>query len=215
MTFKIKIFTLLFSISSQLFAQSDVESKKILSALSKKFKTYDVVKTDFTLSINNAETKTKESQSGILYLKSKTNKYKIILAEQEIISDGKNLWTFLKNDNEVQLSTVSKDENTLNPAQLFTAYEKGYKSRFIGESNAGGKSYQNIELVPLADKSFSKIKMTIDKKQNQIYSLAVYDKSATIYLYTVKKLISLKDINDSFFTFEKKNYPKVDIQDLR
>lgn len=215
MTFKIKILTALLFLTSHLFAQSDVASKNILSALSKKFKTYDVVKTDFTLSINNAEAKTKESQSGVLYLKYKANKYKIVLAEQEILSDGKSQWTYLKADNEVQLSNVSKADDALNPAQIFTDYNKGYKTKYNGDSKTGNTIYQNIELVPTATRSFFKIKMMVNKAKKQLYSMAIYDKNGNIYTYTIKTLSAATGITDVFFVWDKKKFAGVDIQDLR
>ncbi len=215
MTFKIKSLTALLFISSHLFAQSDVASKNILSALSKKFKTYDVVKTDFTLSINNAEAKTKESQSGVLYLKYKANKYKIVMAEQEILSDGKSQWTYLKDDNEVQLSNISKADDALNPAQIFTDYNKGYKTKYNGDSKTGNTVYQNIELVPIATRSFFKIKMMVDKAKNQLYSMVIYDKNGNIYTYTIKTLSAATGIKDAFFVWDKKKFAGVDIQDLR
>ncbi|TAH01933.1 MAG: outer membrane lipoprotein carrier protein LolA [Sphingobacteriales bacterium] len=213
MNFKIKCILLLLTLSGKLFAQSDASSKIILDALSEKFKTNDAVKTDFNITVYNPEIKNKDSQNGVLYLKS--NKYKIIFQNQEILSDGKNQWTYLKADNEVQINMVSKDEDALNPAQIFTAYNKGYKTKYNGETKIGTIIYQNIELAPIATKSFFKIKMVINKAKNQIFSLSVFDKNGNIYTYLVKNLVSVKDISDSFFVWDKKKYPNVDLQDLR
>lgn len=213
MNFNIKCILLLLTLSGNLFAQSDASSKIILDALSKKFKTYDAVKTDFNITVYNPEIKNKDSQNGVLYLKS--NKYKIIFQNQEILSDGKNQWTYLKADNEVQLNMVSKDEDALNPAQIFTAYNKGYKTKYNGETKIGTTIYHNIELAPIATKSFFKIKMAINKAKNQIYSLSVFDKNGNIYTYLVKNLVPVKDISDSFFVWDKKKYSNVDLQDLR
>jgi outer membrane lipoprotein-sorting protein len=215
MTLKIKTLASVLFLTSRLLAQSDVASKNILSALSKKFNTYDVIKTNFTLTINNAEAKNKQTQEGILYLKSKTNKYKIVFEEQEILSDGKSQWTYLKADNEVQLSNISKEEEALNPAQIFTAYNKGYKTRFNGETKVGTTVYQNIEMAPVTNKSFFKIKMMVYKANNQLYSLSVYDKNGNIYTYTIKKLEPINGIVDAFFVWDKKKFATVDMQDLR
>ena len=212
---KIKSLLVFLLITSNLFAQSDVASKAILSALSKKFNTNPIVKVDFSLNINNLEAKSKETLTGVLYLKAKSNKYKITFPSQEIFSDGKNQWTFLKNDNEVQLSELSKDDEALNPAKIFSAYDKGYKSRFIGESKIGSITYQNLELAPLANRPFSKIKMAVDKNKKQLYALAVYGRDGIIYTYTIKKLTPMKNIADSFFVFDKKAHPGIDFQDLR
>lgn len=215
MNLRIAIVFLLLVANGKLFAQSDASSRVILENLNQKFKRYNVVKTNFTITITYPQQKRKETQNGTLYLKTKDSRYKIIFQNQEILSDGKNQWTYLKTDNEVQLNEVRRDDNTLNPIQLFTNYDKGYKTKFNGETKIGTITYQNIELVPIAEKSFFKIKMTINKNKNQIYSLSVLEKNGNIYSYLVNNLISVKNISDSFFVWDKKAYPNVDLQDLR
>lgn len=215
MNYKIKLVLILLTISSNLFAQSDAVSKTILDNLSEKFKTYDVVKIDFTLTVNNPSAKSKETQNAILYLKSKVNMYKIVFGDQEILSNGKNQWTYLKADNEVQLSKVSKDEDLLNPAQIFTSYNKGFKSKYNGETKIGLSIYQNVELAPITTRSFFKIKMSVNKVKSQLYSLSVFDKNGNVYTYIVNNLLPVKGIDDSYFVWDKKKYPNVDLQDLR
>ena len=215
MNFKFKMFFMLLIVSSNLFAQSDVSSKVILDAITKKFKTYNVVKTDFTFTVNNLETKSNESEVGVLYLKSKANKYKLIFQNQEILSDGKNQWTYLKADNEVQLNTVNNDEDALSPSQIFTSFNKGFKSKYNGETKIGKTVYQNIELAPIASRSFFKIKMAINKAKSQIYNVHVYNKNGINYVYTIKNFTPLNIIADSFFVWDKKKYPNVNLEDLR
>ncbi len=215
MNFKFRMFFMLLIVCSNLFAQSDASSKLILDALSKKIKTYDLVKTEITFTVNNLETKSNESQVGVLYLKSKANKYKLIFQNQEILSDGKNQWTYLKADNEVQLNTVNNEEDALSPAQIFTSFNKGFKSKYNGETKIGTAVYQNIELAPIATKSFFKIKLAINKAKNQIYSVSIYNKNGINYTYTINKLTALNVIGDSFFVWDKKKYPNVNLEDLR
>ncbi|RRN76527.1 outer membrane lipoprotein carrier protein LolA, partial [Pseudoxanthomonas sp. SGD-10] len=114
---------MLFSVST--FAQSDAKAKAILADVSKKFRGYDIVKADFTFEYHNRQSNQKQSYNGTLYVQSKTNKYKVIMPQQEVISDGKTQWTYLKDDKEVQVAEVDNSEDALNPAQIFTMYEKG------------------------------------------------------------------------------------------
>ena len=60
-----------------LMAQSEVKAKAILAEVSKKYKAYDVIKTDFSYTLENPQAKIKETQAGTLFVRSKTNKYKI------------------------------------------------------------------------------------------------------------------------------------------
>ena len=54
-------------------AQTDAQAKAILAQVSKKYRSYDIIKADFTLMLNNPQAKLNQSQSGTLYAKSKAN----------------------------------------------------------------------------------------------------------------------------------------------
>jgi outer membrane lipoprotein-sorting protein len=198
------------------FAQSEVKAKEILAEVSKKYRAYDVIKTDFSYTLENPQAKIKETQLGTLIVKSKLNKYKIILKGQELISDGKNQWTYLKADKEVQLSEVDNSSDALNPAKLFTIYEKGFKSVYINDTKLNGKTLHNIDLTPLDSKrSFFKVRLQIDKITKQIMNALIFDKNGNRYTYTIKTFIPNVKVPESTFTFDSKLYPGVELVDLR
>ncbi len=197
-------------------AQNDPRAKTILADVSKKYRSYDAIKTDFTYTIDNPQAKIKQSQTGTLYVRSKTNKYKVMLKDQELFSDGKNQWTYLKSDKEVQLSEVNAGADGLNPAKIFTIYEKGYKYLYAGETKANGRVYQNIDLTPIDGKqSFFKIKLKIDKLKKQIVSASIFDKNGNHYTYAINTFTPNVKVSDSFFAFDSKKYPGVEVVDLR
>ena len=198
------------------FAQSDAKATAILQAMSKKYKTYDIVKADFTISANNPKAKINQSDKGVLFVKANANKYKMVMQDRDLISDGKNQWTHLKEDQEVQLSTVENDPDAMNPAQIFTIYEKGFKAKYAGESKAGTKVYQLIDLTPTdAKKSYNRVRLTIDKKAMQIAKAVIYEKSGTTYTYSVNTFVPNVKLPESTFTFDAKKYPGVEVVDLR
>ncbi|RFZ90541.1 outer membrane lipoprotein carrier protein LolA [Mucilaginibacter conchicola] len=205
------------------FAQKDVEAKNILNKLSKQYRTYNVVKADFTLSIDNQQANFKSTQSGTLISSAKTNKYKVTVLEpgkktvnQEIISDGKSQWTYLQDANEVQLSNADNSEEGFNPGKIFTIYESGYKYIYTGLQTAGGKTYQVIDLTPTAEKSsYFKVRLMIDKAKNQLYSAQIFDKNGSKYTYALRSFTPNVKVAESVFTFDKKAYPKAELVDLR
>ena len=198
------------------FAQSEVKAKEILAEVSKKYRTYDVIKTEFSYTLENPQAKIKETQSGTLFVKSKVNKYKVILKGQELISDGKNQWTYLKADKEVQLSEVDNSSDALNPAKIFTIYEKGFKSVYTNDSKLNGKTLHNIDLTPLdAKRSFFKVKLQIEKLSKQITNAVIFDKNGNKYTYTIKTFMPNVKVPESTFAFDSKLYPGVELVDLR
>ena len=197
-------------------AKSETKAKAILAEVSKKYKSYDAIKTEFNFTINNPQNKINQTQSGTLYVRSKANKYKVILKDQEMISDGKNQWTYLKEDKEVQVSEVDNGADGLNPAKIFTIYEKGYKSLYTNDTKANGKIYHHIELSPInAKTSFFKIKLKIDKASKQIVNAVIYDKNGSQYTYAIKSFTPNVKIPESIFAFDAKKYPGVEVVDLR
>ncbi|MFD0767065.1 outer membrane lipoprotein carrier protein LolA [Mucilaginibacter lutimaris] len=208
---------------SAVFAQKDNDAKLILNKLSKQYRSYDAVKTDYSLTIDNQQANVKETYTGTLITRSKTNKYKVIAyaagtkkVMQDIISDGKNQWTYLKDANEVQLSAADNSEEGFNPAKIFTLYEKGYKYIYTGQQKLAGKTYQVIDLTPEdSKKTFFKVRLMIDKLKNQLYSAQIFDKNGSKYTYTLRAFTPNYKVAESAFIFDKKAYPGVEVVDLR
>jgi outer membrane lipoprotein-sorting protein len=206
------------------FAQKDVQAKKILNQVSAKYRSYDVIKTTFIFTYENPQANTKDSQTGTMISKSKSNKYKVTIfspedklaVDQEIISDGKNQWTYVKKNKEVELSDVDNSSESMNPAQIFTIYEKGYKYVYNGEAKVDGKLCQVIDLTPEDEKKpFFKIRLSIDKAKKQIFSAMIFDKNGSKYNYIIRTFTPNVKVAESTFTFDKKNYPGVELVDLR
>ncbi|MCO4294121.1 outer membrane lipoprotein carrier protein LolA [Solitalea sp. MAHUQ-68] len=204
-------------ISVAAFAQSPAEkqAKDILTGVSAKYRSFDGIKTDFSYTLENPSEKINETQNGTLYIKQKTNKYKVILGGTELFSDGKLSYTYLKDSKEMQINNLEKNGEGLNPAQIFTIYEKGFKYILKGEKKEGANMLQLIDLVPLASKQFSKIELSVDKKLKQLKQIKIFDKNGNRYTYKVKTFVQNPKVDDSFFAFDKKKYPGVDVVDLR
>ena len=204
---------LLFSFNS--FSQADKKSENILKGLSNKFKSYKSIKADFSIVIENTKDKSKETQKGVLFLKGQ--KYKLQIVGQEIISDGKTRWTYLKDANEIQIDNLRVDETAITPTNIFTIYEKGWLSKFISEQKEKNVMCQTVELIPTESKSKNvfKVKLTINKSQKTIVAARIFDKNGTIQTISVDKFLPDGASNDSNFIFNKDNYPGSEIVDLR
>jgi outer membrane lipoprotein-sorting protein len=223
---KLFILPLLTLITTCSFAQKDVAAKAILDKVGEKYRMYDVVKTDFDFTLDNQQAGVKETQSGTLIARSKANKFKVTIYSadasakqdiaQEIISDGKTQWTYLKKDNEVQVNNVDASGEGLNPAQVFTIYEHGYKYIYNGDTKMGGRTYQEIDLTPEdTKKPFFKVRLLIDKRKKQIYSALIFDKNGNRYTYTLRAFVPNIQVPDNTFSFDPKMHKGVEVVDLR
>lgn len=213
---KISLFLLTLLVSAQ-FAHaqtSDQNAVKLLKSVSQKYSAYKTMQMDVSLTIENLETKSKETKTG--KVSGKGNMFKAEMGNQIIMSDGKTLWTYLKDVNEVQISDFEQGQGIMSPNDIFKIAEKDYLV-YMGEKvTEGGKSLQIIELTPKNKSlSFSKIKMYIDTSDNTVKKGVVYDKNAIHYTYSISNFKSNVDMPDSNFKFDKTKYPGVEVIDLR
>jgi outer membrane lipoprotein-sorting protein len=207
---------LLTGLCSIAVAQTDPQAKTILAQVSKKYRSYKTIKTDFTFTIQNKASNINESQKGTLYVNAAANKYKVSMSDKDIISDGKTQWTYLKDDKEVQVSKAGTTDDALNPAKVFTLYEKGFKYLYTGERKAGTKVYQMIDLSPVdTKKSYYKIRLSIDKVAKQISSVLILDKNGSNYTYAINAFSATAGVPESTFIFDAKKFPGVEVVDLR
>lgn len=206
---------LLLSGMSNAHAQFDEVSKRILDKVSANYQSFNTLEADVLLSVEDSQNKS-VSHMGKLALERMSGKFKIDLGGQEIISDGTTQWTVLKDQAEIQVNNADRDNNSLNPATIFTFYKTGYKGSYIGTSKLGNRSFDDITLVPTDNRqNVSKIDLRVDKTSNLIYDAKVFDKNGGMYTYTIKSLAVNKSIPYSMFIFNKNNYPSMEIVDLR
>ncbi|MGB3074431.1 MAG: outer membrane lipoprotein carrier protein LolA [Chitinophagales bacterium] len=203
------------SIASSVKAQQkDQKAEQILNGVSSKYKGYKSVQADFIIKVEGGNSKTTDQQAGTLYLKG--NKYKLKINNQEIISDSKTVWTYLKDANEVQINSFETDDNTISPTDIFTIYEKDFLYAFTEEQLIGGKTIQIIDLTPNdKNKSYFKVRLEIDKVEKAIQSAVVFDKNGNRYTYEIRKFIPNPEIADTFFSFDTNKYPGIEVVDLR
>ena len=195
-------------------AQGDKKAKDILNGVSSKYRSYKSMKADFSYTLENPTAKIKETQVGTLLLSGA--KYRLGISGQEVISDGKTIWTYMKEAKEVQINEVDPTDDGIKPSEIFTMYEKGFIYKFIDEKSVAGKVQQNLELTPTdKTKTFFKIKLTIDKSSKQIVKSVIFEKTGNRYTYAIKSFTPNFAVNASTFTFDAKKYPGVEVVDLR
>lgn len=219
-----KIFTLVSFLSATLFTsaqvgknptQNDANAKKILDAVSNKFKTFKAPQASFTYKVENAQGKALSTKKGTVTMKG--NKYKVNMDGMEIFSDGKTVWNYDKSANEVTVDNVNTSGSAMTPQKLFTNfYDKDFYYKLNGEKKEAGKTVQEIELTP-TDKTrpFHKVYVLIDKATNTIYSAKFLEKTGGRYSYTINSLKQTASVSDGAFAFDKAKYPGVEVVDLR
>ncbi len=197
------------------FAQGDPAAKKILDAVSAKFKTFKAVTANFTFKNEDSKGALLGTQKGTVFMKG--SKYRVTINGQEIFCDGANIWTYDKASNEVTITKLDPSSGGITPQKLFTNfYDKDFLSKLNGEKQVDKKLIQEIEMTPVdKTRTFHKVYLLIDKANKTIYSTRVLDKSGTVFSYTVNNMNSKANLTDAVFVFDKAKYPGVEVIDLR
>lgn len=198
----------------QSYAQTDDYAKKLLNEVSKKYDAYKTIQSDFSFTAKQAEGDD-YADSGVLFLNKPDNKYRIKLRSQDLISDGKAVWSISKETKEVQVSEVESNDNTIGPNNLFTFYQKGFKYISMDDERDGKDVLNVIELSPTdASANYFKIKLRINKNKH-IHDVAIFDKSGAKYTYKINALYVNNDIPAGNFKFNKAAYSGYEVVDLR
>ena len=197
------------------YQEVDPKAKGILDKVSEKTKAYTTIEAEFAFILENKQNNIKDTQKGKIWIKG--NRYKVDMAKALTFFDSKTLYTYMKDANEVNISEPDpNDDNTLNPAKIFTIYETGYKIRYISEKFEDNRALHEIEIYPKdLKKDFSKITLKIDKTKNELYSMHRYGKDGNVFTIKILSIITNQAMTDAMFTFDKTKYPKVEVIDLR
>jgi len=196
----------------------DSKAKGILDELSANTKGYTSMKADFTYQMLNKADDIDESQEGSLLTKG--DKYRLNIAGQLLVSDGKTVWTILEDAEEVQINNVPEDDeegDIVSPNKILNLWEKGFKFQYDKEAAIEGENYDVINLFPIEakEKSFHTIKLFVKKDRTRIGKITIKGKDGTDYIYSIKKFEANPAVSDQKFSFSANDYPDFDMIDLR
>ncbi|MDX5349045.1 MAG: outer membrane lipoprotein carrier protein LolA [Hymenobacteraceae bacterium] len=195
-------------------AQKDPKAGKILDEMSNKYQNMKAYKANFSQTLENQSAGIKETMEGELTVMGE--KFRLKMAGQEIINNGKTIWTYMKDANEVNISEYEPDEEEISPSQIYNMYKKGYKYAYVEQKKEGGSVYDVIELSP-EDRSNSifKVRLMIDSKDKTLKSWKMFKDNGNRYTYNIKNFTPNPPVTANDFTFDKTRYKGVKVIDLR
>ena len=162
-----------------------------------------------TASMLDAQKKeTLRQTAQVLYCK---GCYRVSVADQEVICDGKTVWQWNKTAREVAVTNMSTDDvDLMNPARLLKNYDKSFRAKYIRTDDGVAL----VDLQPRSARSFHKIRLYMNEKSGQLQRMEVhkYDSSREVYEITEFKRASTPA---SKFTFDPSQHAGVEIIDMR
>ena len=149
-----------------------------------------------------------DSEKGHAWLQGEA--YKIEMAEQQTISDGKTIWSYLIDDEEVMVSNASDGvDNT--PLKLLTSLDESYVATLTGIDTQGTAT---IELA-IPKGQYKRVTLKINTKKTELKSADIYMEDGSKVVVNVEEMKFDQQLNSDFFTFDAKKHPGVDVIDMR
>jgi outer membrane lipoprotein-sorting protein len=208
-------------ISGNLTAQKtgyvkDSSAKVILDRVSEKLSSYNTIIADFELNIDNKVEDLHSKSTGSISIKG--NKYYMESLGTQVYFDGKTMWSYMTDINEVTITEPNSEEGDFvdNPALIFTFYNRDFKYRLIGEVKVDKNWMYEIDLYPNdLNQPYSRFKLYIDKKNDGIYMVKAISKDAIDYTIYISNMRYNATIKDSRFIFNEASYDKLEVIDMR
>ncbi len=124
--------------------------------------------------------------------------------------DGKTQWTYMKNNDEVNVTTPTEAQlQTINPYSFINLYKNGYDYTL----NKSGKDYVVHLTATSKDKKIRELFITINKTSYNPMQVKLLQGTK----WTIFDITDLKKQNlpDSEFQFHAKDFPHAEVIDLR
>lgn len=201
--------------ASAVGSNSDAKSREILKRVSKDYQGYKTIFSKFTL-ITKASNGRESKSRGQIWMKGK--KFKLDYGEQEIYCNENFVWTYVKGDIEVSKDSFKYKSTSISPSDLFTIYDRDFKSMHEGEVSRLGHTYDVIHMVPNRAKSYSWswVRIEVDQANNKVQRLIQHNKNGTEVIIEVdlKSFSTNQALADSYFEWNAAAHEDVEVIDL-
>lgn len=184
------------------FTAGAQKAEKVLDNAAKLIESGNGVSANFNISGGRIP-----ATSGTIMLRG--NQFHVKTPAAVLWFDGKTMWTYMKNNEEVNVSNPSAAQLArINPYNFIHIYKNGYKA----DLQTKGSSYI-ITLKATGSKKISELQLTLGKSTNVISQIRMKQDGqwTTINISNFHRT----SLPNSTFRFNAKDYPKADVIDLR
>ncbi len=205
----------LFPLSIHSAQSPDPASEKLALRIEKRYNSLRTLYTSFEQETKSPDFATTRKFKGKMYLKN-PNKFRIELSSQVAVSDGKYIWIYSEENQQVTKNLVEKSSKFFRPNDYLFDFRKNYNYKLEGEEKvAKSDCYKMVYTSKNKDEFFEKITVFFDKKTLLARRIEYQDQNdnyTTLNFQDIK--VDLK-LSDSRFVFEPpKGVELVDLTEL-
>lgn len=189
------------------------DTKSILDKAVAIFEKSSGLQADYDATVFRGAQKQGDSQ-GTIYVK----KEKFHISTPQLLAwfDGKTQWMLLKNSDEVNVTAPTKEEiQKSNPYSFIYIYKKGYTLSHQTINYNNKKCYQVKLKAQNPRQKVKEVNLTINAKTYlPLYIEIAEDKNVRTQI-KVRNVKNNQNFSNSLFVFNKKDYPNIELIDLR
>lgn len=166
----------------------------------------------FTLTVYNALNEPVDKQSGTIKLSG--DKFYWTTPAMTVWYNGQLQWAYVKASEEVNLTEPTPAEiASINPYTLITTYKQNFNVNALKAKN----SQQRVaELTPKKKGTqIDRVVLTVNASNWMPQSFQIYYSDRTHSTIALSRLVTGQNFSDATFVFDKKQYPKAEVIDLR
>ena len=195
----------------------DQRANTVLEQVTRSMKSYKTIQANFIYIQENKSKNVYDENIGKVTLSGEKYKLELPSLGLEIFCNGKTIWSYVEDANEVSIMSSDDEEaGLMNPVRLFNIHQQGFKSRFVEEKNIGGVFVYIIDLFPEDESAeYKKLQIQVDKNQMIICNVRMEGNDGNDYIVKVENIKNNISVNDRIFTFNKRDYKDVEEIDLR
>ena len=162
------------------------------------------VKIGFTLELDGG------ASAG--YIKLQRQKFVVNVGGSITWFDGKTMWTYVKANEEVNVTNPSADAVAkMNPYAFLSFYKKGYTVK-MGKGTA---EEHEVLLTGKSGSPYTNVVVRINKSTQYPTFIKMTSSKGAVTTIRCNSFLKNQKYKDSTFQFNKKNYPDAEIVDLR
>lgn len=211
-----KVFlVVLLLISCPLLAQNtQVQAEPIIEKTVQKYNALSSFSLNFSMKMEENKTQI-QHLSGSLVVKKE--KYLLSFEDQIIANDGKMIWNYQKSTNEASLFEIDDDDDfsLFHPTKMLKNWKQDFTVKFIREETLQKKRVDIVDLTFKKKTPFYKMRLFIDKTTSMIQQIKMYEMDGAVITYAISKFTPNAAVSDAKFTFNKNDFPNVQIIDMR
>ena len=198
---KLSLGFMLMLMSISTYAQNAAQARKILD------KTAAVIGRKGGASANFTVSGKYGNSSGTISIKG--NKFNARTPQAVVWFDGKTQWTYMKKSQEVNISTPTEaQQQSMNPYKFINIYKNGFK---LGVKNVSG-GWQVHLYATNQKRTIKEMYVTIGKNY---YPKTIKMRQSNGWTTINVSNFKPKNLSDSMFRFNAKDYPHAEVIDLR